>query len=296
MKAYVEPPPVRSRCLRRIADALTEHAPSGVEIVQDRTRADLVVLHVIGRQERMYREARQAHRRGQQYAVGQWVLRSSQKGSTEGWRALWDGAAAVWSYYDLDAEIAADGGCGRPGRFYHAPLGVDTEVFHPGEEDARPFAVGVTGFDKHYLKAERLREVVAAAARVSGTVWHLGPSLGLGAHVVDEAEIDDATLARRYRACRYVSGLRRQEGFELPAAEGLLCGARPILFDRPAWRRWYEPFGVFVPETRAAMLRSLLTDTLANEPEPVRAAEWAAAAERFSWPTIIGGFWERCLA
>lgn len=298
--AYVKPPPVRSRCLRRIADALTRYVPAGVEVTQDRVKADLVVLHVIGRQERMYREARQAVQRGQRYAVCQWVLRSSQKPSTEGWRALWAGAAVTWSYYDLNAAIVQDEGTSwdlaRAFRFYHAPLGVDTDVFHP-TVGPRPYVVAVAGCDRHYLKTESLREVSQAAASTGQAAWHLGPDLGLGHHVTDEEGMDDATLARRYSACRYVSGLRRTEGFEMPAAEGLLCGARPILFDRPDLRRWFAPWAVFISEhQRRSVVIEYLANAFSRLPDPITTAEWAAAAERFSWERIVSGFWERCLA
>jgi hypothetical protein len=299
MRAYVEPPPVRSRCLRRIADALARYAPTGVEIAQDRAAADLIVLHVVGRQERMYREARQATRRGQRYAVLQLSLRSTQKPSTKGWRALWAGAAVVWSYYDLNAAIQEDEGSSwdraRAFTFYHAPLGVDAEVFRPSG-GPRPYLLGVTGFDQHYLGAERLREATEAVARVGGKVWHLGPPMDLGAHVTDEEGIDDATLAQRYGACAYVSGLRRHEGFELPAVEGLLCGARPILFERLDARRWFGPWAVWMPEARRSDLVSGLSDLFHDGPFEVTPEEREAAAGRFAWDRIVAGFWERCLA
>lgn len=294
MTAYVEPPPIRSRCLRRIADALTRYAPDDVEIVSDRAKADFVFLHVIGRQERMYREARQATRRKQRYAVGQWCLRSTQKASTEGWRALWDGAAAVWSYYDLDAAIAADGGAGTVPRFHHAPLGVDTMSFHP-TDGLRPYTVAMTGFDRHYVRTESFPEVVNAARRVDGTVWHLGPPMPLGPHVTHEEGMDDATLAQRYSQCRYVSGLRRVEGFELPAAEGLLCDARPVMFDRPD-AQWFRPWAVCVPEGPRPAVTETLARVFAQPTRGLTTAEWAEAADRFSWRRIVTGFWDRCLA
>ncbi len=296
MNAYIEPPPIRSRCLRRITDALTRYAPREVEIVTDRQQADLVLLHVIGRHDRMYREAAEATKRGQRYAIGQWVLRSSQKPETRAWWALWQQAAVIWSYYDLNAALIADGDKWSIPRFYLAPLGVDSDVFHP-LDGPRPYAVGITGFDRHYTRPECHREIAAATTRIKATVWHLGPTSPLGSHVTHEDGIDDETLAARYRACRYVSGLRREEGFELPAAEGLLCGARPVLFDTPDFRRWYAPWGVFVPETRRRSdLVAALAQHLAQPPAPITALEWAAAADRFDWRQIIRGFWQRCLA
>ena len=88
-----------------------------------------------------------------------------------------------------------------------------------------------------------------------------------------------------------MSGLRRIEGFELPAAEGLLCGARPIMFDRPHYRDWFNKWAIFIPEgNREEVLQSLI-DVFQQEYRPVTLEEIAEARQLFDWQSIINGFW-----
>ena len=42
--------------MRRVVEALARYAPEGVEISEDRSAADLIVIHAIGRNERTRRK------------------------------------------------------------------------------------------------------------------------------------------------------------------------------------------------------------------------------------------------
>jgi hypothetical protein len=108
--------------------------------------------------------------------------------------------------------------------------------------------------------------------------------------------IDDATLARVYSECHFVSGLRRVEGFELPAAEGLLCGARPIFFDGPHYRAWFDTFAEFIPEAASTTWSRRSRRFSGTGARPVTDAERADAARRFDWREIARGFWDRILS
>ena len=75
--------------------------------------------------------------------------------------------------------------------------------------------------------------------------------------------------------------LRRIEGFELPAAEGLLCGARPILFANSSGYDWYKPWGVFIEETdRAGVIDQL--EAIFRRGAQLVTSEERAAADRKS--------------
>src|SRR5207253_7002977 len=108
--------------------------------------------------------------------------------------------------------------------------------------------------------------------------------------------LSDIQLATLYAQCHYVSGLRRIEGFELPAAEGLLCGARPILFDRDHYRNWYGSLAEYITESDRPGVVAQLVDLFGRQVRTVTADERNEAVRRFHWPTILNGFWERCLA
>jgi hypothetical protein len=301
MRAFIRPSSDNSQALGRVVDALARYAPAGVEVVDDARAADVVVLHVVGRRDRIRAAAEQFTRQGKRYAIIQYCLRSTLRPSTADWVDIWRGAALVWSYYDLPALCAEDGVC-APFEFYHAPLGVDSGVFHPMPAPdsnsrgpaLRSFVICTHGPSR---LTESVREAVYAARRIGERVFHLGPDLRQGPDVICRMGMDDPTLARRYSACEFVAGLRRVEGFELPAAEGLLCMTRPVMFDRPHYRQWFDGLAEFIPERpREEVVDSLEAVFLRRGARPVTQGEWIRAADRFDWRSIIGGFWERCTA
>ena len=290
IRVSVAPPDNQSHAPRRIAAALVEHAPSFVEFAPWK-QADLVVLHVLGRLKQTTELVDMLRARGKQYAVIQYCLRSTQQPDTSRWRDIWDGAKAVWSYVDLAKWVEEDGGDPHFPNLYVSPFGVDPEVF-THSAGPRQFLVATTGFSS---LTESVREVGIAAGRADGSIFHLGPRLKLiQRHDVTFGEnISDSELAERLGECQYVSGLRRIEGFELPAAEGLVCGARPILFDQPHYYQWYQGLAEFIPEgTRTEVVRSL--EKLFQKPyQPVTPAERAEAVRRFDWNRVVSEFWER---
>jgi hypothetical protein len=284
-------PPTLSRGIHRVAQGLSRYAPLGVQLTTKRDEADLIVLHAIGfpEMERWSREIREA---GKEYVVAQYCLRSSQKPSCADWLPIWQGARLVWSYYDLPAACAEDG-VEADFSFYLSPLGVNGEVFKP-TGDAKRFLIGTSGYVAETESVDCCAEAVRA---LGGEQFHLGPRLPcFESNVVAGVGLTDQALAEKWSACRYVSGLRRIEGFELPALEGLVCGARPLLFDRPHYRRWFGGHAHFFPEVDPKELTELLIETLSSaDPWPVTDQERTAIVRRFDWREIVGGFWDRIL-
>lgn len=306
MKVHIALPPVESHSFRRIDTALKRYAPMGVTFVEDEARADLVVFLVIGYPETVAGIER-VQSRGQKYAMLQACMRSTQRPSTKDWEPLWQGAACVWSYYDLRrlaAEDARLASCDGPEdvraliestflrgvNFYYAPLGCDAAVFRNTGEHQR-----FTMFTSGYIpESEGVLEAVEAARRVDATVIHLGPPDDrYGPHVTTALGISDQKLAQRYSESAFVAGLRRCEGFEFPAVEGLLCGARPIMFDAPHYRQWFDGFAEFIPERDFETVVNALERLFRAGARPVTTEEREAAVERFNWRTIVGGFWDR---
>jgi hypothetical protein len=145
--------------------------------------------------------------------------------------------------------------------------------------------------------AEAIEEVADAALAHNMTVFHLGPKTIEGMAPRSEATwvaktgITDFELAEVYQQTKWISGLRHVEGFELGVLEGLACGARPFVFDRPEMRRWFTGFAVFIPECSGAALVEKLVALFAGEPAPVLPAERAAVLRQFSWERVAKGFW-----
>lgn len=291
MRTYIAPPQVDSRSLGRVVAALIQYAPPDIEIVADPNVADLAILHIIGRQDRNRKQANWLKAKGQQYAVIQYCLRSTLRPSTKNWFPLWRDSVLTWSYYDLKTLCTQDG-TPQEFPFYHAPLGVDATVFYPRNHQQRQYVIGTSGPS---WVVESVREAGYAAQRAGRLMFHLGPRLNRKVHIMYANGMDDAALANLYSQCEFVAGLRRTEGFELPAAEGLLCGARPICFNRLHYRQWFKPWALFIPEGPREQVIDNLESLFRSGARPVTDAEREAAKKRFDWDTIITGFWDRVL-
>ena len=287
MKVHVTQPP-ESRGIERVARALIRFVPSHLNLVSDWRNADLVVLHVIGRQDAVYRQAERLRMHGKRYAVIQYCVRSTMRPNTSGWVELWENAALVWSYYDLPALCAADGTI-ADFPFYHAPLGADAAVFRIMNRETRPLIIATSGLS---WLSESVKEATRAAWAMGRRTFHIGPNLKRSGIFYSDG-IDDRALAMALNRCEFVAGLRRTEGFELPAVEGLLCGARPICFDRPHYRQWYEPWAVFIPEGSREEVFSALVSVFEGRARSVSNGERRHAAAFFDWRVIVRGFWDQ---
>jgi len=285
MKVCVEAPPVMSRAMFRVADALRAHAPAGVQCVKTGIESDLQVLHVIGME-----GMPDAISKSPEYAVLQYCYRSA-NGSPEQWNEVWKNARMVWSYYgDLPVPEGTN--------FLHSPLGVDTSVFR-WNPAPRCRAVVTTGFVSGPC-AEAIEEVAVAALRSGFEVVHIGPTdvVGMNPRISRHKDwnalggISDARLAEIYQNAMWVSGLRHVEGFELPALEGLACGARPILFERPDMRQWYDGMADFIPECHGDELIQHLLELFKSRPVTVDPAVYDIISHELSWDCFAKTFWK----
>lgn len=299
MKVYLEVGN-NSRGLMRVRNALVKYSPQSVRIVATPQEADLVILHVYGRQEAIGRKIDQIIDAGKEYAMIQYCVRSTLEPNTLSWSPLWAGAKAVWSYYNLLTLMKEDGydADTTDFPFYYAPLGVDSEVFRDTniERGARFLIDGrpqyVIAASAQHALSESVRECAFAAKRVRRQMLHIGHELRRGDDIVCKSNLTDEELATEYSNSEFVSGLRRIEGFELPVIEGLLCGARPIVFDKSHYRYWFNNIAEFIPETDRGKVISNLAKLFRNGSRPVTEYEKALVRQNFNWETIISRFWK----
>jgi hypothetical protein len=292
VRIYLKPPQ-QSRGLQRIESALRRYLPEGWSESGTHTGADLIILWAIGRCGALKGQALDVRVVGKKYAVIQICLRSTQKPNTSDWLELWQYAQVVWSYYDLEQAVNEDYGITNTAlpNFYHSPLGADPDIFYP-----RARVPGSTG---RYVilsnglsrLSESVRECHLAAQQVGLPSAHFGARLNLGVKCYDN--LSDNALACLYTASDWVSGLRRKEGFELPCVEGLLCGARPVVFDTPDYRWNYGEHADYIKETDRQGVVDQLVQLFQRGPRRVSEAEIEQAKARYDWATIIGGFYER---
>lgn len=285
MKVYVKPQEGLSRAMDRVAKGLTNGIPeiTAVENIDD---AEVVLIHAIGYPETVDAIARCKIKK-QKIVLAQYCLRTTQQKNTAAWIPLWMECDVVWSYYDLPALCVQDGlEFPSNAKFVMTPLGVDPTVFKETPCERR-FLIATSGY---VAESECIAEVNKAVYDNDGLQFHLGPDMGMPS-MECRLDITDQGLSICYSSSQYVSGLRRIEGFELPAAEGLLCGARPIMFDRPHYRKWFDGLAVFIPEGTPREVTLALTAVLAKPAARVTGAELSLAASRFSWPAIAREVW-----
>ena len=293
MRVRIEPAEQKDRGVNRIRNALIKYAPSDLKFTDDPLDfdIDLLVMNVNGRCGRTKRRIAKAKSYGVDIAVMQIALKSTRNPSVVDWRPIWDQSKLIWSYYNL-TQWAIDEGVEPTfaDRFYRAPLGADSDVFKPTGAEKKYLALSVS----HTYLSESTREVIKAVEIVGGKVAHLGPFIGVD-WVDNYQNITDEELADLYSSCYYVSGLRRVEGQDMPAAEGLLCGARPIVFDRPDQADWYGEFSIVLPETNRDQIVNDLELLFYYSPTPkVEQWEIEKAKDIFSWRKFSEGFWS-CL-
>lgn len=287
----------------RVANALRESLPPSFEEVHNPKllgKGDLQVLHVISHDAIPY--ARRVKCRGVRYIVIQYCLLTagfSQYNYNE-WFGLWNDAEIVWSYYDLVVRVLpqfdyepVDFNCG----FYHAPLGID-KAFMQCQPQPKQNYILTTGYVSG-PGAEAITDVWQAAKQAGVKhVVHIGPKQSPEPLPVQyRTDISDEHLAVLYAQARYVCAMRYVEGFEMPAVEGLACYTRPIVFDQPDMKHWYDDgddLAVFVKEQAGQELVDELADVFTmGYPELVAREERNAASKRFNWQTIMQGFWGR---
>lgn len=203
------------------------------------------------------------------------------------WAPIVRDAVLVLSAYDLSAVAARD-----RFRFHRSPYGIDERVFYD-RRLLRDRTVLTTGYVRYWEAISECREAAMTVGTGPPYATHIGKSFWRDGSVEEHENVTDDELAALYSRVRYVSGLRRREGFELPALEGLACGARPVCFDTPEYRHWYDGHAVFVPQRRFAELVNELREVFARDPDPVGVAEHEDVLTRFGWPVICADVWSQ---
>lgn len=269
MKVYQDI--IEDYAIGRIADAFKRYSPKDVIFVDREEDADFVILYAHGQRRKVWWKASRLIKENKDYAVIQLCLKSTTNPNVTDWLPIWNGAKIVWSYYNL-SNACWNNQISYDFNFYHAPLGVDPNIFKDfGMEKTYKIMTG-----SH--RNESLREITEALKKIG--------KIGITPH-----NVSDTKLADIYNKCEYVSGLRKIEGFEMPVIEGLLCGARPICFDRKHYRNYFGTLAEYIPEN-SEIIKNLVR-ILRKKPRPITDEEKELVKKKFSWDSIINGFWKK---
>jgi hypothetical protein len=79
------------------------------------------------------------------------------------------------------------------------------------------------------------------------------------------------------------------------AAEGACCGAVPVLFDTPTYRKWYAGIGLFIPEDGPTETTLALQKLFSSDVPRLTPVEIMRARERFDWANIVPPFWKNVI-
>lgn len=286
--AYLQVQYPESFTLAGIRNDIRDHSLTEIQDVLDENDAEIVIVYVVGHRDRIVREVSRLKALGKKVVMLQMTLRSTRDPDTLAWIDTWRKADLVWSYYDLP-QLIKDDGHRASFNFYHSPLGVN-KVFksHPGEKE---YAIVTNG---GFFVAESYHEIWTAAELANVEVIHIGkvfdyyPTLTYIPHGGHRFR-----MAGYFSQCHYVSGLRRVEGFELPAAEGLVCGARPVLYDAPHYRKWFGDLAEYIPEEKPGAVIKNLVRLFGQPVRSVTPAEMEEARRRFDWNVIMSELWKR---
>lgn len=290
IKVFVRPVGLYSRAMVRIADALTLYAPDNIKIVDNESDCDISVLYVIGFD--YIDRADKLLSQGRQYVAMQCCVNSTIYTDETQWADFWNKSLLVWSYLDLHRWIDDSS------KFYYASLGVDMQVFNQLSCNLRERLVITTGYTSGE-SAEAIEEVWIAARRCGVKVVHIGPHTieGIDREWVKSIpeyrhNISDNELANLYRRALWVAALRHTEGFELPALEGLACGAAPIIFDQLNMRHWYRDSAIYIPDINGEGLINELMNVFNRN---IIIQNQSLNLAEFDWSVVCGEFWSRLI-
>ena len=278
-----------SIAIDRIENAIKKYAPKNINFCDRTQESDLVILFINGRYDNFKRLTEELLNQGKKYVMVQLCLKSTKKPNARDWVPMWEKAELVWSYYDL-YRICDEENINKNFNFLHAPLGIDDAFLNQKPSKNKDYIISSSGVG--YL-IESVRECIIAAEIVGGRVFHVGPVVTNRKNVDFSNGMSDKDLANKLSTCKYVSGLRRLEGFEIPVIESFVCGARPIVFDRTDNRNWFNDFAIFIEETNRSEIIKDLTKIFEGKYNPPTEQEIEKVKNRFNWEKIISQFWKK---
>lgn len=278
-KVYYEPNRWWSRAFQKICYYCKINAPSNIVFVSDHNKADFQILDVIGPG---FPDDIRCHR----VVYNLHGFYDKWREDRDFWLPYLNKAIVSFSFADVPGILESN-----DFRFAFTPWGVDRKIFYPRKKQ-RTAVIFTSG---SCTVGEAIKECREAARIANQPMIHLGPRLECmheeGIEVISGVSEDE--LANWLSESRLVSGLRFGSGFELIALEGYACGARPIVFDNPDYRRWYGDIGIFIPELPYQQLIDKIVEIMRQPFIPVSKEEMDRNLEKFDWRKIMVNYWEK---
>ena len=201
------------------------------------------------------------------------------------YRDVFEKAEVVYSHLDLKSFFPD-----LEHKFIRGPWGVNPDKWMKDKSIANDeYQILNTG---EIPETEGIKECIVACDKLNERMLHVGtPQKFNNASYNNTYKLTDEQMRDSYNRSRWVSALRRFEGFEKPAMEGLLCGCRPICFDTPLYRYWYGDLARYVKESTEKETSDDILRVFKEEYSPVTADEMQTALDRFGWRNVSITFW-----
>jgi len=290
MRVFFPYDPRISRAMERIRQAFIRYAPPGMEFVNSPGPSDIHVINWVGQ------NPREHHPKDEQLQAAPTLPLTSK------FIVLLHNGNWFWPQYEREFQDLMRRaslivtysrdllGFDIPG-VLETPWGIDPEIFYRAPM-GKTWTIMATGY---VADGEGIDAIFNACYIAQLSMIHVGGVLN-GSWVQPTytrvENVSDQDMRSLYNRSRFVSGLRRDGGFELPAIEGYACGCQPIVFDHPHMKRHYGDFATFVPSVPRQDLARILIPIL-REPKDLTPDQ--AIVSRFHWDRVMGKIWNRIL-
>jgi glycosyltransferase involved in cell wall biosynthesis len=284
MKIYYEVLPLTlGRIMHRLNKHIKQYAPDWAVFVDNMDDAEFQILDVVG-------SGSLENLKKDRHAIFQHCYITTENNTPEFWLPIFEKSVLTVSYMDLPSLVKSD-----KFPFLRNPMGADISVFRTTGE-AKDLSVMTTGYIDN---TESISEIADAVNRLNGTLIHVGGKMNLRCNSIQKEGISDDEMVSFYNRSYYVSGLRKQEGFEVPIVEGLLCGTRGICYNKDHYRYWYGDLVEYIEEdgfTEMSLYSpkvSLQLSRIFDTPyRYITQEEINIVKEKFSWETVATNFWK----
>jgi hypothetical protein len=257
----------------KISTAFHKHAPSDVEWVDTVEESDIQMIHIIGPG-----EVEVIEKSPNRILIQQCYFTAGYKDVD--YPSYWKDSLLTMSFHNLPDYTDVDF------EFYRTAWGADPSLYRFLNRGPREIKAFTTG---HVAKTESIDEVHSAIREVGKTLYHTGENFSWKNGYRHLDYMSESRLVYLLNSVQYVPCLRKIEGFELMGIEGLMCGARPIVFDLPTYD-FYKGHAEIISTKN---IEDQLVEIFSREPRPVTDKEYQEILEKFSWKNIISKIFTR---
>jgi len=291
MKLYYQPDQTQGRVMHRIADAIKKYSPKGKIVwVKDYKEADLVIENIYGDHKTVRAKNNDEimkHITEKPYGIffhGFAIPKEVVK-QNPFFKECFSKAKFIYSPWDLKGEYGLE-----LNNFLRGAWGIEEGEFFKQNNAKKRFTIACTG---SVAASEAIQEIYEACKILDCKMLHLGHNFGFDSKYYENREnVSVEEVNAIFNGSKYVSALRRAEGFELPAIEAANCGIRPICFNNPCYTHWFKDFAIFIGETDSVNVVDQLVDVLSHEPQPIAEEHRLSIRERFKWSIVCKHIWE----